>query len=120
MRLLEKMISDEGYPDKALPNDIAQGFSLVGHAPSSSGVLPSKIETATLAVCELEESAPMSREAVRYATVSGGDPHLDAELWSKTISEAEEGWLVGPLSWDELGWHRCCCCHDSPAHEDAH
>ena len=26
--------------DKALPGDIAQGFSLVRHAPSSSGILP--------------------------------------------------------------------------------
>ena len=44
IRLLEKMIHDEDYPDKTLPQDIANGFSLVGHAPSSSGVLPSKIE----------------------------------------------------------------------------
>ncbi len=51
------MIEDEGYPDKSLPQDIARGFALVGHAPSSSGVLPSKIEPATLAVSELEEHA---------------------------------------------------------------
>ena len=53
LKLLEKMISDEGYPDKTLPHDISQGFSLVGHAPTSSGVLPAKIEPATLAVSEL-------------------------------------------------------------------
>ena len=46
LRLLEKMIIDEGYPDKTLPGDIAQGFWLVGqvgHAPSSSGILPARI-----------------------------------------------------------------------------
>ena len=53
LKLLEKMISDEGYPDKTLPHDISQGFSLVGHAPTSSGVLPAKISPATLAVSEL-------------------------------------------------------------------
>ncbi len=70
------MISEEGYPDKALPGDIAQGFSLVGHAPSSSGVLPSKIEPATLAVSELEER----REAPRFSTVSSGDPQSRQKL----------------------------------------
>ncbi len=54
LRLLEKMIIDEGYPNKTLPGDIAQGFLLVGRAPSSSGILPAKIEPATLAVPELE------------------------------------------------------------------
>ena len=55
------MIEDEGYPDKSLPQDIARGFALVGHALSSSGVLPSK----TLAVSELQEHAAMGRSAVR-------------------------------------------------------
>ena len=87
IRLLEKMIEDEGYPDKSLPQDIARGFALVGHAPSSSGVLPSKIEPATLAVSELEEHAAMGRSAVRYSTVSSGDEALDVELWRKTNAE---------------------------------
>ena len=39
---------------------------------------------------------------LRYSTVSSGDPQLDIELWSKTILEVEKGWLVGPLSWDDL------------------
>lgn len=24
------------------------------------------------------------------------------ELWTKTMSEVEKGWLIGPLSWDKL------------------
>ena len=102
IKLPEKMIRDEDYPDKTLPQDIANGFSLVGHAPSSSGVLPSKIEPATLAVSELEEHAVMGRAAVRYSTVSSGDMDLDKELWLKTMGEVDKGWLVGPLKWDDL------------------
>lgn len=62
LKLLEKMIIDDGYPDKTLIEDIAQGFSLVGHAPSSSGVLPSKTGPATFSVSELEEHAIASLE----------------------------------------------------------
>ncbi len=32
-------------------------------------------------------------------TVSSGDEALDG---AKTIVEVERGWLVGPLSWDDL------------------
>ena len=100
IRLLEKMIEDEGYPDKpdkSLPQDIASGFSLVGHAPSSSGILPSKIEPATLAVSELEEHAAMGGSAVRYSTVSSGDEALDEELLDEDQCRGRErlvGWVL--------------------------
>ena len=40
LRLLEKIVVEEGYPDLTLPQDIAGGLSVVGHSPSSSGILP--------------------------------------------------------------------------------
>ena len=35
-------------------------------------------------------------------TRSSGDAELDKGLRGKTQSEVEKGWLVGPISWDDL------------------
>ncbi len=70
LRLLEKMVVEEGYPDLTFPQNIAAGLSVVGHSPSSSGILPSEIEPATLALSEREEHSAMGRSSVPFSTVS--------------------------------------------------
>ncbi len=47
LRLLEKMIIDEGYPDKTLPGDIAQGFFWLDmlHLPLASFLQSDNLNT---------------------------------------------------------------------------
>ena len=100
--VLREILQHEQYTDLQLPDDIFNGFSLVGHVPVSN-TLPKKFAPATMAVQELEDSAGRSREAIRRMTRSSGDTEVDQKLLEKTREEASKGWLVGPLDWSELG-----------------
>ncbi len=102
LALLQRIIDDEKYEDTKLAEDMASGFSLVGQAPSSGGRLPEKFMPANLHVDELEDGSSRARAAVRLATSSSGDADMDSKLWLKTLEERDRGWLIGPLSWDEL------------------
>ena len=102
LALLERIIKDEKYEDAKLADDMVNGFSLVGQAPSSGGRLPEKFVPANLHVDELVDGSSKSRAAVRLATSSSGDAEMDSRLWLKTLEERDRGWLIGPLSWDEL------------------
>ena len=102
LALLERIIKDEKYEDAKLAEDMVNGFSLVGQVPSSGGRLPEKFVPANLHVDELVEGSSKSRAAVRLATSSSGDAELDSRLWMKTLEERDRGWLIGPLSWNDL------------------
>ena len=78
-----------------------QGFELrlVGQL---SGVLPRDTLVASLPVDELRGSASRANKVLHQSLKSCGDAELDQELWRKTMTEREVGWLKGPISWDEL------------------
>ena len=99
--LMRYLVKSEGYDDYTLPDDIEQGFELVGDSPTSS-VLPPKIVPATISQEDLHRHSDKANKALRYMTRSSGDAELDKGLWEKTQSEVEKGWLVGPVSWDDL------------------
>lgn len=102
LALTQWVIDEMGYEDKELARDMAHGFSLVGDVPKS-GRLPGKVVPAQLAVEDLHSQASKAAKAIRYMTRSSGDVLVDAQLWEKTLSEVDSGWLVGPLDWDCLG-----------------
>ena len=102
LRLMRHIIESEGYDDRALADDLASGFSLVGEVPQSH-VLPKKLLPATLSRQDLENNSKRSNDALRYMTRSCGDSELDQKLWDKTLLETERGWMRGPLNWEELG-----------------
>jgi hypothetical protein len=102
LRLMRHIIESEGYDDRALADDLASGFSLVGEVPQSH-VLPKKLLPATLSRQDLENNSKRSNDALRYMTRSCGDSELDQKLWDKTLLETEHGWMRGPLNWEELG-----------------
>ena len=102
LALMRKILVDHEYPDVQIVDDMAAGFQLVGEAPSSSGILPSKFTPADLHVDELSAGAAMAREACRLSTKSSGCKETDSALWSKTLEERDKGWLVGPLEWNDL------------------
>lgn len=99
--LMRWIIEEYGYGDKELANDILKGFSLVGGVPRSN-CLPKKFVPAHMTVQDLREQSDRSNVAIRYTTQSSGDLLTDAQLWEKTLSEVDQGWLLGPLSWKSL------------------
>lgn len=99
--LMRYLIKQEGYDDHTLADDVELGFNLVGDSPTSS-VLPPKLVPATISKDDLHRHSDKASKALRYMTRSSGDPDLDQGLWSKTLAEVEQGWLRGPLSWDDL------------------
>ena len=101
LKLLGRIISAEGFPDVSLADDLERGFDLVGSMPMSHH-LPPKFKPAALPVGALSAGAKRARDAVRHSTKSSGDAEMDKALWDKTLAEAEKGWLVGPIGWDEL------------------
>ena len=68
LALLKKILYDEAYPDHTLADDMAAGFSLVGDAPTSHGILPQKFIPASVHVDELSACAALARDACRRTT----------------------------------------------------
>ena len=60
LALLERIIKDEKYEDAKLAEDMVNGFSLVGQAPSSGGRLPEKFVPANLHVDEGSENVKVA------------------------------------------------------------
>ena len=104
LALTQWIIDQTGYEDVDLAKDMAHGFSLVGDVPKS-GRLPDKVVPARMAVEDLHSQASKSAKAIRYMTRSSGELLVDAQLWEKTLSEVDSGWLAGPLDWGTLGPH---------------
>ena len=101
LALLKAIIIEENYPDVGLADDIARGFDLVGKIPQS-GTLPKKFSPSSLTISDLHSAARTARKALRMMTRSSGDCNMDIQLWDKTQSELQKGWLVGPINWDSL------------------
>ena len=101
LSLMKHIITSEGYDDVGLADDLISGFSLVGEVPRSH-VLPQKMTPSTLSTADLKSNASKANKALRYMTRSSGDAELDRKLWDRTQVELSRGWLLGPLSWDQL------------------
>ena len=99
--LMQHVIESQGYEDSSLARDVQDGFSLVGEVPKSH-VLPKKLLPASISEKDLQGNSHRANVALRYMTRSSGDRSLDDRLWEKTEKEVEKGWLLGPLSWDDL------------------
>ena len=99
--LMKHIITSEGYDDVGLADDLITGFSLVGDVPRSH-VLPQKMTPSTLSTADLKSNASKANKALCYMTRSSGDADLDQKLWDRTQVELSRGWLLGPLSWDQL------------------
>ncbi len=95
--LLKAIITEENYPDVGIADDIARGFDLVGKVPQSGTfTLPKKLSPSSLTISDLHSAA------LNMMTRSSGDCNMDIQLWDKTQSELQKGWLVGPINWDSL------------------
>ena len=103
LALLKAIIVEENYPDSGLADDVAGGFDLVGKIPQSGTLpLPKKFSPSALTISDLHSAAPTARKALRMMTRSSGGTNMDIQLWEKTQSELDKGWLVGPINGDSL------------------
>ena len=109
--LLMVMVSAVGYPDTQLPFDIVQGVPNFGDIPASGSHAPCEIPA------KLEQLDPFyARKLIgsirrKAARADSAQQQGYAECYAKTMSEVEQGWMVGPFSKEECdamfpdGWH---------------
>ena len=94
--MLKEILHSHNY----LPDHIASGFDLVGTAGGSQA-LPSAFQPASLAEEELLATAESANKAIFFSTRSCGDADVDQQLWDKTWKEKEDGWLAGPIPFED-------------------
>ena len=91
--LMKEMLTELGYRDAALVDDLISGFCLVGQTPEAE-TLPSTFQPALLSEEDLLRECQDANVAILHSTKSTGDRELDNELWSRSQEEVAKGWLA--------------------------
>ena len=89
---MREMLTELGYRDTTLVDDLIAGFSLVGQTPDAAA-LPSTFQPASLSEEDLLHECRDANHAILESTRSTGDSELDRELWRKSQEEVSKGWL---------------------------
>ena len=77
------MLTELGYRDVSLVDDLISGFSLVGQTPDAAA-LPSTCQPALLSEDDLLHECHDANLAILHSTQSTGEKELDRELWNKS------------------------------------
>ena len=77
------------------------GLHLLGEV-QQTGMLPLKFTPALLTEDALVTHSKLRRSLIEKDCPSAGDAEIDQEVWNQTLAECEKGWLVGPLSSDQV------------------
>ena len=97
--LFKEMLEAAHYPDKAVADDMASGFNLVGHLELPAGwapdFRPASISAADLAALSRDGNQQIIRDVASSSSFT-------EELWQKSMEEVAKGWSEGPFSFDEL------------------
>ena len=91
--LMKEMLTELGYRDAALVDDLISGFCLVGQTPDAAA-LPSTFQPALLSEDDLLHECRDANMAILDSTQSTRDKELDRELWNKSQEEVTKGWLA--------------------------
>ena len=91
--LMKEMLTELGYRDVTLVDDLISGFCLVGQTPEAAA-LPSTFQPALLSENDLLHECRVANMAILDSTRSTGDLELDRELWNKSREEVTKGWLA--------------------------
>ena len=97
---MEGVLEETQYPDLDIVSEVMEGIRLVGPA-SESKAFPAGMTHAQQTVEQLQAQAVWRRRATIGKCRSSGDDGADQELWSRSIAEAEDGWLEGPFYLEE-------------------
>ena len=92
LRLFKEMLDASGHVDSSLPEQIKNGFDIMGPLPDS-GAMPKKNTFATLTPDEVRGSP---RQLTVCACRGSKDRADSAEVFRLTCGERERGWLDGP------------------------
>ena len=104
--LFEEMLEFYGYPDMGVCDELKQGSTLAGDIDiQMTGMLPCKFLPALCTSEELLHKAALIRKTIMSEDGSSGDAMIDDTAWSNTLEEVDRGWLVGPLSDEQVDEH---------------
>ena len=90
--LLGNMLSDLGFPDHELVQDLCQGFKLSGWMPDSK-LFPRKVKNPSLTVDALKQSSNSFNEKVLQQMGIKQEDVLEHDTWNETAHELEQGWI---------------------------
>ena len=90
--LFGKMLTDLGFPDETLIQDIATGFKLSGWMPGSN-LFQKNVKSPTLTLEALQQSTESFNSKVRTQMQLRQDQVLETDTWNETEHELEQGWI---------------------------
>ena len=99
--LYKEMLAECLFPDPEVVDELVCGADLIGDVPRTK-MLPAKFKPAVCSEATLKLQASHVRSLSASEVGSSGDDFIDSEVWRKTLEEVECGWLVGPLTEDEV------------------
>ena len=100
--LFKEMLRAAGMPNiDVLIDFMVSGFPVAGSL-ATTGVFPSVVRDASMQIEDLYKMKSELREQVLASCRSSGDEEIDKRLHQITGEEIEKGWLVGPLTREQL------------------
>jgi hypothetical protein len=106
--LFGEMLSAAGVPKaNDLCQHLAAGFTITGEVPAS-GLFPSERREPEKTIEDVWREAPLVRRAIWASLRPSGDPELDQEVTAATKLEKEQGWLRGPVPFEEAAARHSC------------
>ena len=105
--VFREMLSESGYGDVKLVENMSRGFDLMGDLPTSS-VFAKKHTYATLTPEQVRESANLNRSAILTSVRRPMDASICRGVYEATMAELEAGWLVGPIDVTSLNPRSVC------------
>ena len=99
--LFGEMLTAAGVPKaNDLCHLLASGFTITGEVPAS-GLFPAERREPEKTIEDVWRDAPLVREAIWASLRPSDDPELDQEVTAATKAEEEQGWLRGPIPWED-------------------
>ena len=101
--VFERALKEIGHKDVSLVSRLKGGFQLSGQLDESRVFAKrSPKNPEPLSKADLLKASKWSRHAVNATVCSSGDSELDNEVFSISMEEKANGWLLGPVTYDEL------------------
>ena len=94
--LLKHVLQTVGCQDTAIADELAAGFPLFGWLPESME-LPRHPQPPAVDIAFLERMAPALQARALARCQPTDDPAADQTLCNTTLTELQQGWLVGPF-----------------------
>ena len=98
--LWQQLLEQTSFPDPTLIEEVRKGFELVG-VGTVSGAFPMRFKPAQQTPEQLRKQSTWRRKSTISKCSATGDCDADVDLWSQTLNEAEQGWILGPFHDEE-------------------